>query len=360
MSSFERWFECDAEASASAPGRVNLLGEHTDYNQGLVLPVAIAQRAVVHIARARDGLNRFHSVQLDTEARRSAGDEPTTNYARYMRGCIEVLREAGHTVPAVWASVDSDVPIGAGLSSSAALEVAMLRALRVLFDIAITDVEIAQFAQKAENEYAGVNCGILDQMASSLATTDRMLYLDTRSLERRLLPMPEDAEVLVMQSGVSRSLAASGYNERRADCERAAALLGLTSLRDMAALPPPGTLPAPLFKRVRHVFTENARVSRASTVATAREFGQLMNESHASLRFDYEVSTDVLDELIARLQADPDVHGAKLTGAGFGGACVALVRKTTGEAVASRVRSALGAGRPESDSTRQHPNRVPR
>jgi galactokinase len=347
MSSFERWFGCDAEASASAPGRVNLLGEHTDYNQGLVLPVAIAQRAVIQIARAPDRVSRFHSVQLDTGDMRGTGDEPTAGYARYLHGCIEVLREAGHDVPAVWASVDSDVPIGAGLSSSAALEVAMLRALRALLDIAITDVEIAQLAQRAENQYAGVNCGILDQMASSLATTDRMLYLDTRNLERRILPMPEHADVLVIDSGVSRSLATSGYNERRADCERAAALLGLTSLRDMAALPPHGTLPAPLFRRVRHVFTENARVSRAITVATAREFGQLMNESHASLSIDYEVSTDVLDELVAVLQTDPDVHGAKLTGAGFGGACVALVRKATSEAVASRVLSAFGERHPK-------------
>jgi galactokinase len=347
VSVFKRWFGCNANASASAPGRVNLLGEHTDYNEGLVLPVAVAQRTTVQIARARDGISRFHSVQLDTEPTRVDSDGPPPDYARYLQGCIDVLREAGHTVPAVWASVDSDVPIGAGLSSSAALEVAMLRALRALLDIAISDIEVAQLAQKAENEYAGVNCGILDQMASSLATTDRMLYLDTRTLERRLLPMPEDAEVLVIDSGVSRSLAASGYNERRAECERAAALLGVTTLRDLAALPPEQTLPPHLYKRVRHVFTENARVRSASAGASAEEFGQLMNESHASLSIDYEVSTRVLDELVAQLQAHEYVHGAKLTGAGFGGACVALIRKRTGEAVASRILSTFGASHPK-------------
>ena len=343
MSVFKTLFGCEAQARGTAPGRVNLLGEHTDYNQGLVLPVAIAPRAVVDVARSGDGLNRFHSVQLDSQVTQRAGHEPESGWAVYQHGCIEVLRERGHDVPAIWASLDSDVPIGAGLSSSAAVEVAMLRALRSLLDIAMDDVEIAQLAQRAENNFAGVHCGILDQMASSLATTDRMLYLDTRSFERRLLPMPANAAVLVLDSGQSRSLAGSGYNERRAECERAAELLGLASLRDVEQLPPAEALPARLYRRVRHVFTENARVTEANRGVDAPEFGQLMNQSHASLSRDYEVSTAAVDHLVALLQADPDVFGAKITGGGFGGACVALVRAGTGRAVASRILPAFAA-----------------
>lgn len=230
--------------------------------------------------------------------------------------------------------------MGVGLSSSAALEVATLRCLRELLGLSLDDVRIAQLAQQAEIEFAGVRCGIMDQMASSLAQADRALLLDTRSLERRTVPLPPGSAVLVLDSGVARSLAASGYNERRAECEEAARLLGVASLREIEHLERLEGLPDKLMRRARHVFTENARVLKAVESASGQAFGELMNASHASLRDDYEVSTPELDRLVALLQEQPGVFGARLTGAGFGGACVALCRADTVHEVAAPVLEA--------------------
>jgi galactokinase len=211
------------------------------------------------------------------------------------------------------------------------------------------DVQIAQLAQRAEIEYAGVRCGIMDQMASSLADTTRALLLDTRTLERRFVPLPQGSGVLVLDSGIARSLAASGYNQRRAECEQAAQLLGVAALRDIARIDQLTQLPALLWRRARHVVSENARVLQAVHCTGAADFGQLMNASHASLRDDYEVSTPGLDTLVALLQRQDGVFGARLTGAGFGGACVALCRAGMEHEVAGAVldayRQAGGAGR---------------
>jgi galactokinase len=345
MASFEELFGCVAQVAGSAPGRVNLLGEHTDYNQGLVLPLAIPRHTRVEIAPSRDRYNRFHSIQHDCSVSYAEGDDAPVGFGLYLHGCIQVLRSRGHAVPALLVRVDSNVPIGAGLSSSAALEVATLRALRSMLALRLDNEQIAHLAHEAETRYAGVNCGILDQMACSLAAPDRMLYLDTRSLERRLLPLPAGAALLIIDSGQSRSLAGSGYNQRRAECEQAAALLGVASLRELEGRPPP-QLPPALLPRVRHVLTENERVRRAINGVDAPAFGELMNASHHSLSADYQVSTPALDQLADALQADVDVFGAKLTGAGFGGACVALVRAGRGEAAAARVMAAFRASHP--------------
>jgi galactokinase len=229
------------------------------------------------------------------------------------------------------------VPMGVGLSSSAALEVATLRCLRTLLRLELDDVRIAQLAQRAEIEYAQVRCGIMDQMAASLAATDRALLIDTRSLERRDVPLPAGSAVLVLDSGVARSLAASGYNQRRGECEEAARMLGRASLRELERLQEIDKLPDLLKRRARHVFTENARVLQAAGATDAAAFGALMNASHASLRDDYEVSTPELDQLVALLQAHAGVYGARLTGAGFGGACVALCRTQAVQEVARDV-----------------------
>ncbi|HUQ73321.1 MAG TPA: galactokinase [Burkholderiales bacterium] len=297
------------QAVGEAPGRVNLLGEHTDYNDGFVLPIAIPQKTRVSVEHAQ----RFevHS------------DSPGHDASRYIAGCIE---ELGTAVPPLRFEVHSDVPIGAGLSSSAALEVATLRALRTLLGLSLDDVQIALIAQQAEIRHAGVRCGIMDQMACSLAEASRALFLDTRTLERRLVPLPAGAEIAVVDSGMPRSLAQSGYNTRRAECEEAARLLGCPSLREVNADETLGRLPPHLRRRVRHVVTENARVLRAADGVPAAVFGELMSASHASLRDDYDVSTPELDALVAALASQPGVYGARLTGAGFGGACVALCR----------------------------------
>lgn len=349
MSSFEQIYGAAPEAQASAPGRVNLLGEHTDYNDGYVLPIAIPQQTRVAMRRSSQPQFSLHAAELGEDVKFIFDEPPKEHFASYVFGCLALVREQGAQIPPLDIHVSSEVPIGVGLSSSAALEVATLRCLRLLLNLSLDDVQIAQIAQRAEIEYAGVHCGIMDQMASSLADTSRALLLDTRTLARRFVSLPPGASVLVLDSGIARSLAASGYNERRAECEQAAKLLGVASLRDIDRVEKLAVLPERLLRRARHVVTENARVLKAVNCATAGAFGELMNASHASLRDDYEVSTPGLDTLVALLQAQRSVFGARLTGAGFGGACVALCQTGTEHAVAQAVlaayRQAGGQGR---------------
>jgi galactokinase len=335
VKSFAQQFGGAPDAIGRAPGRVNLLGEHTDYNEGYVLPTSIPQVTRVAIRTAIEPVSSVYSANLNEIAHFTAGAPPQQQFARYVYGCIEEARARAGRVPALDIHVESDVPIGVGLSSSAALEVATLRALRELLDLKFDDVAIAQLAQRAEVIHAGVNCGILDQMACSLLDAGSMLFLDTRTLERRLLPLPAGSELLVIDSGISRALAASKYNERRAECEEAAARLGVATLRDANDAQAIAHLPDPWRRRARHVFNENARVLSALG-ASAEDFGRLMNASHASLRDDYEVSIAAVDALAAILQSDEDVYGAKLTGAGFGGACVALCRTGTAQEAGRR------------------------
>ncbi len=325
MRSFEEIFYRPPEVRAEAPGRVNLLGEHTDYNDGYVLPTTIPQKTCVELSRSSDARSRVYSANLRELAEFSEHKDAPQRFVRYVSGCMEVVQRLGVKLPPLLVGIHSDIPIGLGLSSSAALEVAVLRALRTLFQLPIDDVEIARLAQQAEIEYAGVRCGILDQMASSLGVERHMLFLDTRSLSRHLLPLPETTDLVVLDSGAPRELATTAYNQRRSECEEAALRLGVRTLRDVRDVAQASSLPDPLDRRVRHVVSENARVLEAATGVDARCFGELMNESHASLRDDYEVSIPALDALVGRLQSDEAVYGARLTGAGFGGACVALV-----------------------------------
>lgn len=344
LTEFADFFGTQPEAEASAPGRVNLLGEHTDYNDGFVLPIAIPQRTRVELSRSPDEWNRFRSLNLDGLTHYQAGGAFPSGYAAYLAGCIEVLREEMvDIITPVNFLIRSDVPMGAGLSSSAALEVAALRGLRALFDIALDDVDIALLGQQAEIRFAGVRCGIMDQMAASLADERHMLFLDTRTLKRRLLPLPEHSELLVLDSGVPRSLANSAYNQRRAECELAARRLGVEMLRDIDNPAAAETLPEPLNRRTRHVVTENRRVLDAVSGVSAREFGLLMNASHTSLRNDFEVSIPALDCLVELLQNHPDIYGARLTGAGFGGACVALARAGRSHEIGDEVIAAYNA-----------------
>jgi galactokinase len=336
MREFAELFGHEPEATEAAPGRVNMLGEHTDYNDGFVLPTAIPQTTTVQLALSRTGSFELHSTN-ESEPRAIVSYRPGENapegFARYIDACVRALLARAIAVPPVAALIRSTVPIGAGLSSSAALEVALLRALRSLLSLALDDVDIALLAQRAESEYVGVHCGIMDQMASSLADTANMLWLDTRTLERRLVPFPWGTRAIVLHSGVARALAASGYNERRSECEEAARALGVASLRDVSDTRVAAILPAPLDRRARHVIGENARVLEAASGVSAERFGLLMSASHASLRDDYEVSIPALDALVECLEAQPGAHGARLTGAGFGGACVALVDRSAASAV---------------------------
>lgn len=345
---YKQIFNAAPQVEASAPGRVNLLGEHTDYNDGFVLPTAIPQHTTVYLGTSPNAQHHVYSAELEEwvtiSNQGSVHDSIPEGFSRYVIGCIRVLEQQGYTIPPLNVFITSSVPIGSGLSSSAALEVATLRGLRSLLQIELDDVKIAQLGQQAEIDYAGVQCGIMDQMASSLADSQHLLFLDTRTLDRQLVPLPADTEILVLDSGIPRTLAGSGYNQRRAECESAAHSLGVKALRDITNPETVEKLPEPMRRRARHVVTENNRVLEAIQGVSAQRFGELMNASHASLRDDYEVSVAGLDQLVELLQTTPGVFGARLTGAGFGGACVALVASgqatTIGEKVLQQYQQA--------------------
>jgi len=330
---------------------VNLIGEHTDYNGGLVPPIAIPLATTVALTPRSD--QRVHltsdgvsgspggaaaEYRLDHE--RDAG-----RWTDYAQGCTAMLRDAGHPIRGFDAAVASRVPIWAGLSSSAALEVAILRALREAFDLALDDVALALLAHRAEVDFVGAHVGVMDQMASSLADDASALFLDARSLAWERVPLPADVAIAIVDSGVAHRHAGGGYNARRAECEQAAKLLGVTTLRELGsdARARAAELPPPLDRRVRHVVTENARVLAAVAALRAGDLtglGAVLRAGHASLRDDYEVSVAEIERLIACADADADVLGARMTGGGFGGAVVLLCRLGHARAAAIRVAAA--------------------
>jgi galactokinase len=330
----ETFFGGAPEASASAPGRVNLLGEHTDHNDGYMLPVATPQRTEVAMSRSNDGHFYFYSATLDSHVTFPQDSSAPAGFGSYIEGCIRLVQARGIDVPPLRVFCQTNLAVGSGLSSSAALEVATLRALRKLLGFDLDDVALAQIAQRAEIEFAHVNCGIMDQMASSLADPDTMLFIDARTLAHRLVPLPEGTSLIVIDTGVARKLAGSKYNERRSECQEAARMLGVKALRDVTDLAAVEALPDPMRRRARHVVSDDARVLEAVAGVSAERFGELINQCHFSLRDDYEVSIPALDALAQALRDQPGVFGARMTGAGFGGACVALCRTDVAEQAA--------------------------
>ena len=339
---FESLFNAAPMQQGVAPGRVTVLGEHTDYSEGFVLPTVIPQHTTVQLGLSSAQVFHFYSQTLDQAVQVEIAADPPPGFGRYLWGCIRCLERLGHSVPPLNVYVTSTIPVGVGLSSSAALEIALLRGLRSLFSLPLTDLELAQLGQRAEREYAGVQCGILDQMAVTFAAPNTLLFLDTRTLDHQPVPLPEGSEILVLDSGLPRTLATSGYNQRRAECEAAAAQLGVSALRDIQTLQQLERLPKPLRQRATHVLTENQRVLAARSGVSAQQLGALMNASHASLRDTFAVSVPGVDCLAALLQETPGVFGAKLTGAGFGGACVALVKRGQAIAIAQTVLERYG------------------
>lgn len=333
--------------TATAPGRVNLLGEHTDYNDGLVLPTAIPQRTTVTLARRPDDVVRVASTAFPGEAPREfrLGREARTGgWVDYVQGCTQALATVA-PLGGFDALVHSTVPVGGGLSSSAALEVALLRALRAALGTALDDVTLARLAHRAEHDFVGARVGIMDQMAASLGSTRTALFLDARSLACEAVPLPATLALLVLDSGIAHRHADGGYNARRAECERAAAALGVPALRDVeeAELARAVALPPPLPARVRHVVTENGRVREAVAALRAADLprlGALFLASHASQRGDYAVSTPEVDALVEIAAAEPAVYGARLTGGGFGGAVVVAARPDAGPHLAARIVAA--------------------
>lgn len=331
-------------ASASAPGRVNLIGEHTDYHEGYVLPTVIPQRTSVDVVRRPDRRVRASSAGVaeaweDYEIGREARGR---EWLDYVQGVTVMLARRGVDVPGFDLRITSTVPVGAGVSSSAALLVALLRGLRTLLGLDLDDTELARIARSAETDFVGAPVGIMDQMASSVGREGEALFLDTRSLWFERLTLPPTVEVVVIDSGVAHSHVTGGYATRRRESFEAATLLGVQHLRDVspADLPRIARLPSVLARRATHIVTENARV--LATVAALRrgdvqQLGRLFIESHASMRDDYETSTPEVDALVGISVEHRDVYGARLTGGGFGGAIVLAARTGTGRAVADEI-----------------------
>jgi galactokinase len=333
---------------ARAPGRVNLIGEHTDYNDGFVLPMAI-DRDITIVGRPRnDSTVRLHSANFDNDSEFSLGNieklERNT-WSNYNRGVADVLQKEGHTLNGFDGAVWGDVPIASGLSSSAATEMATMMAFSAATPaLKLDGVTMARLSQRAENQFVGVNCGIMDQFISSLGKKDHALFIDCRSLEYQLVPMMQGVTVLVVDTNASRSLAASAYNERRAQCEEASRIFGVKALRDVSVETferRQGELPDLIAQRASHVVYENQRVLDAVDALRANDvvrLGQLMNQSHDSLRDLYAVSSNELDAVVDIAREMHGVHGARMTGAGFGGCAIALVNNVQAGALAERMR----------------------
>jgi galactokinase len=333
---FDRRFGEMPALLARAPGRVNLIGDHTDYNEGFVLPMAIDRAAWIALRPRDDSRVSAYSLDFKQAVAFDLTDERRhgTGWHEYMRGIAWVLRHSRNGLGAVrgWEGVVAgDVPLGAGLSSSAALELATARAFAGVSGLTWHPAEMALLAQRAENEWVGVNCGIMDQLISAAGEQDHALLIDCRSLHTRAVPLPADASVVVLDTATRRGLVDSAYNERRAQCETAARFFGVRALRDVdlaTFAARAGALDPVTRRRAQHVVTENARTLAAADALAAgdlRTVGALMNESHASLRDAFEVSRAELDVMVAIAREQRGCYGARMTGAGFGGCAVALV-----------------------------------
>jgi galactokinase len=333
----------------SAPGRVNIVGEHTDYNDGLVLPAAIALRTRVELARRADDLVSVASEGWGAVRYRLGAEERRGDWTDYVRGVTVALRDAGARIAGFDARVTSEIPAGAGLASSAALMVALLRALRSEFGLALDDRALAERAHRAETTFVGARVGLMDQLACALGAAGGALAIDLRGVAIEPVALPAALALVVVDSGVPHANRAGGYAMRRRECDDARARLGLRSLRDATAADADRLVrDEPLLgRRVRHVVTENGRVRDAVDALRAADLvavGEIVSRSHASLRDDFEVSTPVIDLLVRLLGARPGVLGARIVGGGFGGSVLAIARR----GAAAEVDLACAAYREES------------
>jgi galactokinase len=352
MPTFETLFGHEPTIRASAPGRVNLIGEHTDYNGGLVLPMALPLATQVELRPRLDRTVRVWSANVpgrEGAAEYALGSEAAgRGWLDYPQGVTRVLVDDAFDIRGFDARIESTVPLGSGLSSSASLDVAMLRALREAFELPLDDLAVARLGQRVENEFVGARVGFMDPMAASLGDDGVALFIDTRDLSCVRLSLPSDLDVAVIDSGVSHGHATGEYNSRRAECERACSLLGVAELRDLTSrdLPRVAGLPGPTNRRARHVVTENDRVLAAVQAVRASDLdglGVLLYQSHESLRVDYEVTVPELNTLVDLARADPHVYGARMTGGGFGGSIVVAAHAGFGRTVAERVAGAYRA-----------------
>jgi galactokinase len=349
---FTSHFGCEPRVFR-APGRVNLIGEHTDYNAGLVMPAAISRFTWVGVTRRRDGLLSLRSFDLPG-TRAVALSSPMTranDWTDYVVGVAWALAAAGVALPAVDLAVQSDIPLGAGLSSSAALEVAAAAALVDTAGHAINRLELAQLCQQAENDFVGARCGIMDQFAVVHGRRQHCLRLDCRTLQHVEIPLPPRVTMVVCDTMTRHAHASGGYNQRRRECDEALRLLqarrpDLSSLRDATLADLEGARPAlseTLVRRVGHVLSENARVERAARALLSNDMttvGECMAASHQSLRDDFDVTTPELDLMVALAREQPGVYGARMTGGGFGGSTINLVAADAADRFASEIADA--------------------
>ena len=325
--------------SGYAHGRVNIVGEHTDYNAGLVLPALIAPRTTVEVRTRTDRRIALRSEAQDGTVETSLDERaPRRDWSDYVVGVVDVLVRRGLEVRGFDAEIRSTIPPGAGLASSAALCVASARALRDAFGLALDEREIALVAHEAEDRFVGAHVGLMDQLVCAIGREGGALFIDIRDRETRDLPLGS-VDIAVVDSGIRHDNAAGEYNARRRECEEAAQALGVGTLREVHDADALARLDPTLRRRARHVVTENDRVRRAvdalerGDVAT---LGAIVNLSHESLRDDFDVSVPPIDAIVAAAQRDPDVYGARITGAGFGGSVLVLARPGTGRAAAER------------------------
>ncbi len=352
-----KWRDFNSSVRAEAHGRVNLIGEHTDYNHGYVLPTSIPQSTIVKLRLRPD---RLVSVQTDRGLGRieyELGSEKQTHSWRdYIQGATWLLAREGLTLRAGFdLTIQSTVPMGSGLSSSAALLVSLLKVLRDGHDLkGLGDLEISKFAQRIENEFVGARVGIMDPLAASLANEHNALFVDTESLRYEQIPLPTTKlDFVVINSGIAhRHSSTGGYNERRAECEKACELLGVGSLREVKKVEDLDALPDLYRRRARHVVTENARVLEAVEAlrrGDCEKLGELFQASHRSMSQDYDVSLPEIDAMVAIANRLPNVFGARLTGGGFGGSIVVAVKAGHAVRVADQI------ARRYREETRQSP-----
>jgi len=330
---------------ARAPGRVNLIGEHTDYNDGFVLPMAIDRSTWIAFRPREDDAVRVSSLNFEGQGQftLSAMERQNGFWAEYVKGVAWALASMGYALRGWEGVISSDVPIGAGLSSSAAMEMATARAFSVSSGFAWQAATMARAGQQAENGWVGMNCGIMDQMISAAGKADHALLIDCRSLETALVPLPPQTVVVVLDTATRRGLVDSAYNERRASCEVAASYFGVKALRDVsleAFEARAGELGDVIRRRARHVITENARVLlavEAMNRGDAETLGRLMDASHVSMRDDFEISSPALNSIVTAARHQPGCYGARMTGGGFAGCGVALVKSDVAQNFAAAV-----------------------
>ncbi|MDR6974896.1 galactokinase [Streptomyces sp. 3330] len=355
---FVRLYGAEPEGVWAAPGRVNLIGEHTDYNDGFVMPFALPHIAVAAVARRTDGVLRLHSADLDSGVAELRLDELTPEsddaWTAYPAGVVWALREAGHQVTGADIHLSSTVPSGAGLSSSAALEVVVALALNDLYDLGLQGWQLARLCQRAENVYVGAPTGIMDQTASACCEAGHALFLDTRDLSQKQIPLDLAAEglrLLVVDTQVTHAHSGGEYGKRRAGCEKGAALLGVDALRDIAYADLDEALARlgdeeEVRRLVRHVVTEDQRVEQVVALLESggdtRTVGPVLTAGHASLRDDFRVSCPELDLVVDTALAHGAL-GARMTGGGFGGSAIVLAEATDVETLTKAVGEAFAA-----------------